>query len=169
MLGPSGKRTSPVGYIDSGRGLVFVDETAQQRPLVNFSRPSGHRPVAVGFRSASEGPARDEASPRCSAYVGANDALKVSSAGDERPIQAFGTDGADPPFAERVGVRDRIGVRTILMPSERNTSSKASVNLASRSWIRNLGDRPSSWNVMAKFRACWVTQAESGCEVTPPR
>jgi hypothetical protein len=63
----------------------------------------------------------------------------------------------------------RIGVRTILMPSERNTSSKASVNLVSRSWIRNLGDRPFSWRVMARFRACWVTQAESGCEVTPPR
>jgi hypothetical protein len=55
------------------------------------------------------------------------------------------------------------------MPSERNTSAKASVNLVSRSWIRNLGDRPFSWRVKARFRACWVTQAESGWEVTPPR
>src|SRR5438552_484392 len=63
----------------------------------------------------------------------------------------------------------RIGVRTILMPAERNTSSKEPENLVSRSWIRNLGERPSSWRAMARFRPCWVTQAESGCEVAPPR
>jgi hypothetical protein len=41
----------------------------------------------------------------------------------------------------------RIGARTILMPSERNTSSKAPVNLVFRSWIRNLGDREGHKNI----------------------
>jgi len=94
-----------VGYINSGRGLVFVDETAQQRPLVNFRGPQViDRWPWVSARRPKVQPAMR---PRLVVVpnVGAKDALKVSSADDERPIQAFGTDGAHPPFAERVGVR----------------------------------------------------------------
>ena len=43
-------------------------------------------------------------------------------------------------------------LRTMLMPSDRSTSSKVPENLRSRSWIRNVGERPSSWRAMARFR-----------------
>jgi len=85
--------------------MVFVDETAQQRPLVNFRGPQViDRWPWVPARLPKVQPAMR---PRLVVVpnVGAKDALKVSSADDERPIQAFGTDGAHPPFAERVGVR----------------------------------------------------------------
>ena len=46
-----------------------------------------------------------------------------------------------------------------------NTSSKARVYLASRSWIRNptLSSRPS----IARLRVCWATQRPFGFGVTP--
>ena len=55
-----------------------------------------------------------------------------------------------------------IGVRITRMPSLAKTSSKERENLASRSRIRNLVLAPSSERSIAKFRACWVTKADSG-------
>jgi hypothetical protein len=51
------------------------------------------------------------------------------------------------------------------IPSERRTASNDRLNFVSRSRMRNrtTGERPSS--AMARFRACWVTHAESGCAV----
>jgi len=48
------------------------------------------------------------------------------------------------------------------MPSERRTASNDRLNFVSRSRMRNriAGDRPSRF--IARFRACWVTHAESG-------
>jgi hypothetical protein len=56
------------------------------------------------------------------------------------------------------------GVRIILMPSLRKTSSKAWLNFVSRSWMRNRKgcSLPSS---MTRLRACWVTQRPSGFEL----
>jgi hypothetical protein len=54
-----------------------------------------------------------------------------------------------------------MGVWMILVPSARNTSSKAPENLASRSLMRNRGASPSG-SSSRRFRACWATQAESG-------
>jgi hypothetical protein len=45
-------------------------------------------------------------------------------------------------------------VRIVRMPSERNTSSKAAVNLLSRSWIRNRVGSGRSMNVAMMLRAC---------------
>src|SRR3989337_30753 len=59
----------------------------------------------------------------------------------------------------------RIGVRMTRTPSVRNTSSNGTENLASRSRSRNLTS-PSRSSI-ARFLACWVTHAESGCAVTP--
>jgi hypothetical protein len=53
-------------------------------------------------------------------------------------------------------------VRTILVPSERNTSSNGLENLASRSPSRNRRPPPVS---MSRFLACWLTQTESGFAV----
>jgi hypothetical protein len=97
-----------------------------------------------------------------------NDSLQVSSAEDEGPVQALGPERAHPSLQKALAFGARIGVRTMLMPSDRSTSSKGPENLLSRSWIRNVGERPSS-RAMARFRACWIAQAESGFDVTPPR
>ena len=51
----------------------------------------------------------------------------------------------------------RTGVRMIRMPSERNTSSKLAVNLASRSRIRNVTGRARSASSNDRFLACWTT------------
>jgi hypothetical protein len=55
------------------------------------------------------------------------------------------------------------------MPSERKTSSKARVNLLSRSRTRNRGRTSSSSSCINRLRACWLTQAQSGFAVTPAR
>jgi hypothetical protein len=53
------------------------------------------------------------------------------------------------------------------MPSLRKISSKAAVNLLSRSWIRNrIG---SNAPVKLRLRACCVTQAPLGLVVQPAR
>jgi hypothetical protein len=45
-----------------------------------------------------------------------------------------------------------------LSPSERKTSSKAALNLVSRSRSRNLTFSPPSCSFQARFRACWANQ-----------
>jgi len=53
------------------------------------------------------------------------------------------------------------------IPSERNTSSKAAVNLLSRSSIKNRIGSDRSTNVSTMFRACWVAHSPVGFAVTP--
>jgi hypothetical protein len=67
----------------------------------------------------------------------------------------------------------RNGVRMISTPSLRKTSSKARLNLLSRSWIRNRAGVARSESDQANWRACWVVQRPSGvrgaaCEVHAP-
>src|ERR671936_1907770 len=59
----------------------------------------------------------------------------------------------------------RIGVWITLMPSLRKTSSKAPLNLLSRSWIRKR--IRSKKPVKLRLRACWVTQPPVGLVVQP--
>jgi len=77
------------------------------------------------------------------ANVGLKDPLQVPSAEDEGPVQALGPKVPTHRSQNALAFGARIGVRTIPMPSERNTSSKERVNFESRSWIRNLGGPPS--------------------------
>jgi hypothetical protein len=63
----------------------------------------------------------------------------------------------------------RTGVRIVRMPSERNTSSNAAVNLLSRSWIKNRIGSARSTNVSIRFRACWVAHSPVGFAVIPAR
>jgi hypothetical protein len=60
----------------------------------------------------------------------------------------------------------RIGVRTILRLSERNTSSEPATYLQSRLRMSKRKGRPS--HRATRLRACWVPQEASGMEVTPP-
>ena len=63
----------------------------------------------------------------------------------------------------------RMGVRMIRIVSERNTWSKAAVNLVSRSWIRKRISPDRSMNVSMMLRACWVAHSPVGFAVTPAR
>jgi len=51
-------------------------------------------------------------------HVGSKDALQVSSAEDEGPVQALGPDGVHPPFAEGVRGSDQVRI-SIAPPRER--------------------------------------------------
>src|SRR6266536_4337132 len=63
----------------------------------------------------------------------------------------------------------RTGVRIVRMPSERNTSSNAAVNLLSRSWIRNRIGCVGSTTVSMMLGACWVADSPVGFAVIPAR
>ena len=56
-----------------------------------------------------------------------------------------------------------IGVRTISIPSLRNSSSKAPLNFASRSWISKRGGEARSASDHDSWRACCATQSWLGC------
>jgi hypothetical protein len=60
-------------------------------------------------------------------------------------------------------------VRITRIPSLAKTSSKERENLASRSRTRNVILACSSERLIARLRACWVTNAESGPLVETPR
>ena len=61
----------------------------------------------------------------------------------------------------------RTGVLMMRMSMAVKTASKAVVNLASRSRMRNRKRRPASSRSMSRLRACWVSQAPVGWAVTP--
>src|SRR5664280_733994 len=58
-----------------------------------------------------------------------------------------------------------MGVRMTRIPSERRTSSNDRLNFVSRSRMRNRTGLGRASGSRTRLRACWVTQAESGCAV----
>jgi len=64
--------------------------------------------------------------------------LEVTTVDDQHSVQQFAADSADPSFDDRVRPRCCTGVRRMWMPSLAKTASKASVNLLSRSRIKNM-------------------------------
>ena len=69
--------------------------------------------------------------------IGPQDADKLPAADDEQLVKTLSTHGTDPPFGDGVGVGRLHRCEDDLAPVERQTSSNALVNLASRSRIRN--------------------------------
>ncbi len=61
----------------------------------------------------------------------------------------------------------RTGVVMTVVPSAAKTKSKESVNLVSRSRMRNLIAFASSASSIEMLRACWVTQLAAGFDVMP--
>lgn len=55
----------------------------------------------------------------------------------------------------------------ILIPSERKTSSKLAMNLASWSRTRSLTGRARSTSTMLRLRDCWTTHTPAGFAVIP--
>jgi len=94
-------------------------------------------------------------------------ALEMALVSDEEPVEAFPARGANESFSERVGTRRADRRLDDRAPIEATTSSNGPTNLVSRSRIKNLTTRPSSSSVIARLRACWVTQLPIGCSVTP--
>jgi hypothetical protein len=69
---------------------------------------------------------------------------QVTAAEEEDPVEALCPHCPDPTLRVGVGSGRANGVLMIRMASEAKISSKLAVNLASRSRIRNLNDRPRS-------------------------
>src|SRR5713226_9015784 len=101
--------------------------------------------------------------------VDAEHLLELSPADDQDPVEAVAADGADQRSANAFACGARNGVRMISTPSLRKTSSKARLNLLSRSWIRNRADVARSESDQASCRACWVVQRPSGFAVQPAK
>jgi hypothetical protein len=99
--------------------------------------------------------------------VPAEDLLEVAPGEDEdRSVHSARTVRTSRS-ATALARGDRTGVRMVATPSVARTSSNDLVNLESRSRTRYRTS--SSSPPTAMFLACWVTQAESGCAVTPAR
>ena len=101
--------------------------------------------------------------------VGSQDGFEMASPEDEDPVEAFASDGADPASASALAWGARMGVRIAVMCSARKTSSKARVNLVSRSRIRKRRPARGSAAPIERLRAGWVTQTPVGCAVAPAR
>lgn len=84
---------------------------------------------------------------------------------DQHVVEALGAEGSHETLGERIGIgsADRGGMTRA--PSVRSTSSKGPENLASR--LCRTNRTPTKRSSMAKFLACWVTQAESGFLAAP--
>jgi hypothetical protein len=95
------------------------------------------------------------------------DAKKLPPPGDQKVVQALLAYGANPALGDGVGVGGRIGVRMTSAPTACQMSSKARVNLLSRSWIRTRTAVASFSRVTRRLRACWATYAPVGLAVTP--
>src|SRR4051812_21529664 len=91
----------------------------------------------------------------------------VALVDDQDAVEEFSTDRADEAFGDRVGPRCLPRRLMTLMSMAVKTASKATVNLASRSRMRNRNRRPVSSRSMSRLCACWVSQAPVGCAVTP--
>jgi hypothetical protein len=97
-----------MGYRNSRRDAVLVDETAQH---VLESNVGGSQVTQRWRRVLDQRP-------------------KIQSAmrEDKRLVQALGAKRAHQSFADCDGVVSRMGVKTILMASDRSTASNGPVN-----------------------------------------
>ena len=147
-----------IGFANSGR-LAFMDKSAEEiATLQAIGSVQRSRVSAIGRNEV------ERAVLVVMATVDAEHVLEMTSAEDEDPVEAVGAERSYPAFGVGVRVRRLIGVRITLMPSVRKTSSKAWLNFASQSWIRNRKGC-SSPNCMTRLRACCPTQRPSGCAV----
>jgi hypothetical protein len=138
--------------------VVFVDESAE---LVSAdSLVEGRRVGGVGRFGSEQRERSIWVFAVVVGCVGAQDVFEVA-AEDQEPVETLGADSADEALGMGVGLwRARIGVWITSIPSLRKTSSKAALNLLSRSWIRNRVR--SKTPVKTRLRACCVTQAPVG-------
>src|SRR5436305_3360394 len=99
--------------------------------------------------------------------VDAQDVLELPAACNQQPVETVAAHGADQRSATAFAFGARKGVRMISTPSVRNTSSKALLNLLSRSWTKKRIGLARSGSDQASWRACCVVQRPSGFAVQP--
>jgi hypothetical protein len=93
-------------------------------------------------------------------------AFYVTPAEDEDVVEALSSSGTDPALGKRIRARRADGSLHCRNSFRAETlSSKGPENLASRS--RSKRCLPASTPIIERFRACLVTQAESGRLVVP--
>jgi len=97
--------------------------------------------------------------------VGPKDSLEVATAEHQHPVQAFSPDRADPPLSERVRTwgpdRGLDGLHALGAEHHVERTGELGIPVAD--------EEPDASKPLpiARFRACWVTHAESGFPVTP--
>jgi hypothetical protein len=94
-------------------------------------------------------------------YIDANDTVELVAAEDQEPVEALSslpTQRSTCAFAFGA----RIGVRVTFIPSSWKMASKARLDFASRSWIRNRGRWLRSSRSISRLRACCIIQTPSG-------
>jgi hypothetical protein len=138
-----------------------VDEPTQQVPPANISRADRHR--IRGFGLWGREGERAMGSPAVVVIgIRPERPIEMPPTEDKRPVEASALIVSIKRSAYALAFGARIGVRITLAPPERTTSSKALLNFVSRTWMRNRMAVERSSRSVARFLACWVTQAESG-------
>jgi hypothetical protein len=97
----------------------------------------------------------------------AQDALELTTADDEQPVEALLAQRADEALGVRIGVRgldgraddpDAVGPEDLV---------EAALNFASRSWTRKRGERSRALTSITTFRACCVIHPPFGFSLQP--
>jgi hypothetical protein len=161
LVGPWGSETR---IRSCGGAVVLVDEPAEQIPPTNVARTDRDRVRRFG---SSRGEAKGAmGSPAVVVLgVGPERPIEMPPVEDERPVEALDPDRLDHALAVGVGVRGPDRGADDPHPLRAEHRVEWPLNFASRSRMRNrmAGELPS--RSITRFRACWVTQAESGCAV----
>ena len=116
-----------------------MDEAAQHVATIETERQGSNDRIVAGHRHAEF-----ETSVRPMLVVVPDvfpqNPCQVTAAKDQDPVEAFHSHCPHPAFRVGIGFRRANGGLDDRIPSERNTSSKLSVNFVSRSRIRNVND-----------------------------
>ena len=146
----------------------FVDQAAESVPPEHADTCTFRQGIgSPGRRILLQRPVR----PVGVVVIGvlAGDEPQMAFTSDQHPVQAFAAGAADPAFGDRVRRGACTGVLMMRTPTAANTASKAAVNLASRSRMRNLRVAAGSPGSISRLRACWVTHGPVGLAVMPAR
>ena len=91
----------------------------------------------------------------------------MGTTGDQDVIQAFFSDGANPAFAEGIGIRRLKRGMDNVDTFRLKDGIKALLNLVSLSWIKKHKDLSLPGNSQTNCLACWDTQNPLRLDVIP--
>ena len=102
--------------------------------------------------------------------VNRKDSLPVAAVHDQKPVETLTTDGADPPFDERVRARRAYGCADCPDADGAEDLVKRRRELA----VAVMDQKPNRLRPIDKrfdvvARACWVAQSPVGFALTPAR
>jgi hypothetical protein len=158
------RRVGCTNSVSRRSGFVFVYESTEQfassdrRPWCGGALLVG----GVGRGSGACSRVRGAACARCNGGHRPGGGARAGAAEDQQPVEALPSCAADPALDVRVRVRRLEGRLITRIPSPGKIASKARLNFASRSWMRNRGRRPPSSRSISRLRACCSIRAPSG-------